>query len=250
MFENAVLDNGKHRPSPWSLAGIALQSMLVVLCVLVPMVHPEILSVLPRPAVLFKPVEPLLSDQEVPPSNSGAATAHTTSQKAVAKARPYLSPDSWNRSVAPIADAGIELPSVFIGTSSVNAFSGPVVGEGLVRGNGFTSVARPPGEPSKPKPPSSPIRVGGNVQEANIVHRVLPVYPSLAKQARISGVVRLEGVITRDGAIKRLRVVSGHPLLVQSALDAVGQWLYRPTLLNGEPVEVIAPIEVSFLLGR
>ena len=82
------------------------------------------------------------------------------------------------------------------------------------------------------------IKVGGNVQSAKLVRQPRPVYPPLAKQARISGVVKLSAVISKDGTIKELQVISGHPLLVPAALEAVKQWVYQPTLLNGEPVEV------------
>ncbi|MCX6619691.1 MAG: energy transducer TonB, partial [Acidobacteria bacterium] len=102
---------------------------------------------------------------------------------------------------------------------------------------------------AKAEPQTTRIRQGGNVQEALILRRVIPIYPVLAKQARVSGVVRLEGIIGRDGTVQQLRVISGHALLVKSAVDAVRQWLYRPTLLNGEPVEVISPIEVTFHLN-
>ena len=79
--------------------------------------------------------------------------------------------------------------------------------------------------------------------------RMLPGYPALARQARIQGTVHLAGIVGRDGSIQQLRVVSGHPLLVGAALAAVRQWLYQPTLLNGEPVEVFAPIDVTFTLA-
>ncbi len=75
---------------------------------------------------------------------------------------------------------------------------------------------------------------------------VAPVYPALARQARISGQVRLEAIIAKNGRIENLQVLSGHPLLVQAALDAVRQWVYRPTLLNGDPVEVVTLIDVNF----
>ena len=78
----------------------------------------------------------------------------------------------------------------------------------------------------------------------------MPVYPPLARQARISGTVRLEAVIAFNGAVQSLRVASGHPLLAQAALDAVRQWVYQPTLLNGEPVEVLTQIDVNFKLAE
>jgi len=83
-------------------------------------------------------------------------------------------------------------------------------------------------------------------QLAKLIHRVQPVYPSLARQARVQGVVVLEAIVTKDGTVDGLRVLSGRPLLAQAALDAVRQWRYDPTLLNGEPVEVITTITVTF----
>jgi TonB family protein len=75
--------------------------------------------------------------------------------------------------------------------------------------------------------------VGSAVQAARIVRRELPVYPPLARTARISGVVRLQAIIAVDGSIAELNVVSGHPLLIAAAIDAVQQWVYKPTVLNG-----------------
>jgi TonB family protein len=84
------------------------------------------------------------------------------------------------------------------------------------------------------------------VQAARILNRVQPVYPPLARQTRISGTVRLHAIIGKDGTIQSLEVMSGHPLLQQAALDAVRQWRYQPTLLNGEPVDVDTTIDVIF----
>jgi protein TonB len=88
------------------------------------------------------------------------------------------------------------------------------------------------------------------VQAAKLVRQVTPVYPPLARQARISGIVRLEAVISRSGLIESLQVMSGHPLLTQAALDAVRQWVYQPTLLNNVPVEVLTQIDVNFKLSE
>jgi TonB family protein len=92
------------------------------------------------------------------------------------------------------------------------------------------------------------VRVSGNAQAAALVKNVLPVYPPLAKQARIQGNVVLNVFIGKDGKVQNIAVESGHPLLVQAALDAVKQWEYQPMLLNGNPVEVSATVEVSFTL--
>ncbi len=103
--------------------------------------------------------------------------------------------------------------------------------------------------PPPPKESPKRIRVGGQVQTAKLVNKVTPLYPALAKQARIQGTVRLQAIIAKDGSVVELQVVSGHPLLVQAALDAVRQWRYHPTLLNGEPVEVVTTVDVIFTLS-
>ncbi len=97
--------------------------------------------------------------------------------------------------------------------------------------------------------PVKRIRVGGLVQQNLAVTRVPPVYPEQAKKARIQGVVRLEATISPEGRVTNLKVISGHPLLVQSSLDAVRQWQYKPTLLYGEAVEVITTVDVNFTLN-
>ena len=101
-----------------------------------------------------------------------------------------------------------------------------------------------------PAPATAPgqIRVGGGAMAEKLVHKTTPVYPPLAKQARIQGVVRFHAVIGRDGSIVNLTLVSGHPLMVPSATEAVRQWRYQPTLLNGQPVEVVTQIDVNFTL--
>jgi protein TonB len=104
--------------------------------------------------------------------------------------------------------------------------------------------------PPLPHPLNGPIRVGGNVQAARIIKKVAPVYPKEARKERISGTVRLHVIIGTEGGIKQLEVMSGHPMLQQAALDAVRQWTYQPTFLNGQPVEVDTTIDVIFTLNN
>jgi TonB family protein len=111
----------------------------------------------------------------------------------------------------------------------------------------------PPAQEPPPPAGSSEvqrIRVGGNDQQFKLIHRVDPVYPPLAKQARIQGTVRFTGIIGRDGSVLNLQLISGHPLLVESARQAVMQWLYKPTLLNGQLMEVVTQIDVGFSLSE
>jgi len=98
--------------------------------------------------------------------------------------------------------------------------------------------------------PATRIKIGGGVATSKLVHKTQPVYPELARQARIQGTVRLHAIIGKDGVVKQLEVISGHPLLVQSALDAVKTWRYAPTLLNGEPVEVDTTVDVIYQLTQ
>ena len=90
------------------------------------------------------------------------------------------------------------------------------------------------------------IRVDGHVQAANLITKVEPVYPPLAAQAGVEGTVRFTVTVDKEGHVANLQLLSGHPLLVAAAQDAVRQWVYRPTLLNGEPVAVVTLVEVSF----
>ena len=105
-----------------------------------------------------------------------------------------------------------------------------------------------PPAPAQVTPPRR-VRVGGSVQHAILIRQVRPRYPAPAVQARIQGTVILEAIISRQGSVKNLRVVKGHPLLIERALEAVRQWRYKPTVLNGVPVEVITRITVRFNLA-
>jgi len=122
---------------------------------------------------------------------------------------------------------------------------------GGILGAGISAAPPPPPVKEAPKPTTPQrIRVGGNVQQANLIRKVQPVYPPLAKQARIQGTVRFTAIIGKDGTIQNLQLVTGHPLLVEAARQAVSQWQYKPTLLNGEPVEVVTQIDVNFTLSQ
>ena len=92
------------------------------------------------------------------------------------------------------------------------------------------------------------VRMGGNVASANLVKKVQPTYPILARQTGIQGVVRLHAIIGKDGSVMQLEVISGHPLLVNAALEAVRQWVYQPMLVEGKPTEVDTTIDVLFQL--
>lgn len=107
-------------------------------------------------------------------------------------------------------------------------------------------VAPPQIEP----PPSVPVRAGVDVRQPKKIHDVRPVYPPLALTARVEGMVIIEATIDVDGGVTSARILRSHPLLDEAALDAVRQWRFTPTLLNGVPVPVILTVTVAFQLSR
>jgi protein TonB len=121
-------------------------------------------------------------------------------------------------------------------------------------------VTRPePPEPVRPSadaaqeraeaPPAKPVRVGGAMREPRKIKNVSPIYPDIARQARVQGVVILEATIGPGGDVTAVRVLRGIPQLDQSAIDAVTQWVYEPTLLNGVPVPVVMTVTVNYKLS-
>ena len=144
-----------------------------------------------------------------------------------------------------LSDAGLSLPDGMPGP--IGAIGG--IESGLPN---IIPVVSPPKPAAKPaeRVPAAAQRVSSGVQAAKLIRQVLPAYPPMARAARISGTVKLAGVIAKDGTVERLDVISGSPLLVSAALEAVRQWVYRPTLLSGEPVEVITEIDVNFMLSK
>jgi protein TonB len=110
------------------------------------------------------------------------------------------------------------------------------------------NVGTRPIMPTAPVPVAHPISVS-HMSEGDLVRKILPTYPALARSARIQGQVVLQAVISKQGAIENLQVVTGHPMLVPAAIEAVRQWRYRPYILNNEPVEVETRITVNFSLG-
>jgi len=140
---------------------------------------------------------------------------------------------------------GDELAPQMPGGSEIGlAGSGPGIPDGILHGDGGTMPVAPPA----PAPVIRAIRTS-SMLEGNLIRRVQPVYPPLARSARIQGRVVLVAVISKAGTIVNLHALSGHPMLVPAAVDAVSQWLYRPYILNSEPVEVETQITVNFTLG-
>jgi protein TonB len=248
MFDELVESSPvkKKTNKPWTiLVSTMVQTLLLGVMILIPLIYTEALPKTMLTTFLVAPPPP------PPPPPPPAAQPIQKIVRPVARlmqAGKLQAPTVIPKSVTMIKEE--EMPPDVGAVGVVGGVPGGVPGgqAGGVLG-GIIGGAPGAGLPPPPPPQQQRIRVGGNVQQALLINQVRPVYPPLAKQARISGVVRLQAIIAKDGSVQELQVLQGHPLLVQAALDAVRQWRYRPTLLNGEPVEVVTTVDVVFTLN-
>lgn len=246
MFDEILAQSSARTARPFSVAlSFTVQTVLVGLAIVVPVMHPEAI----QPGRHLRIVTAPVSQQTEPPPQHPAFTPRPGSGPRPFSVPVFREPGNVPTQILEIDDASLaSAPPV---SAAGSALFGNSTGVPFGLGEGAIENLKPPAPKPVQRPiaPRAPLRVGGVVQAAKLIRQVTPVYPPLARQARISGVVRLEAIIDRAGAIRSLQVVSGHPLLVPAAVEAVRQWTYRPTLLNGEPVEVLTEIEVHFKLG-
>jgi protein TonB len=240
MFEQTFVDGGQTKRG-WSVfVSFAGQMLLLAILALIPLIYTDVLPKAQLTSFLTAPPPPpppppppvVIKVVKIAPKqfDAGRLTAPREIPKQVAIIQ---------EEIAPTVSAGI-------GGGIPSGLGG--IGGGL---GSFNVAAPPPPPPPEVKQAQvKQIRVGGNVQAANLIKKITPVYPALAKSARIQGTVRFTAIIGKDGTIQNLQLVSGHPMLVQSATEAVKQWIYKPTLLNEEPVEVITQIDVNFTLSQ
>jgi periplasmic protein TonB len=243
MFEDMVVSssNPTKTNKPWTVVlSMVAQVVFLGILILIPLIYTEALPKSMTATLLVAPPPP------PPPPPPPVATQ-------IVKVKPQVHLMDAGRLVAPKVipkDVKIikeEAPDMNAGMTGgvpggvAGGSMGGVIG-GVIGGMG--------GAPPPPKPTASRIRQGGSVQAALLINRVQPVYPPLARQTRIAGTVRLHAIISKQGSVESLEVLSGHPLLVRAAMDAVQQWKYKPTLLNGEPVEVDTTIDVIFSLNQ
>ena len=249
MFEQASIDTRGALRSPWALAiSITGQTLIISAGILASLIHTDGI----RPPAF-------LTTLTVP---TGPRPIPTQQQAVVRPLKQAHGVFTMPSQVPKTIDMSVH-DAVFPSTPDVGLDNAGILG-GIGTPGQLTSVidtiARtvlpPPRVEALPQKkadviaPRKPIPVSTGVQAAKLIRQVKPIYPQLARMARISGTVRLVAIIGKDGAIEDLRVASGHPLLVASAVEAVKQWLYQPTLLNGEPVDVITQIDVNFTLSQ
>jgi protein TonB len=257
MFETAVLSYDPPTKRVWAtFAGFTGQAALIGFALLAPMLWPQ---VIPRVAWSVQVVGPPPPPPPPPPKGPSVAQ-HAHVIPVQTQGTQFYIP----RVIPLVAQLIVDPEDLPAGTSVSNGVVGGteggdpngIIGGILAQTPRVVPVIKQP-EPVKtaatavtPAPVAAkPIRIS-ELQLATPIHKVEPIYPVLAKQAHIQGTVQLLGVLGTDGRIHELRVVSGHPLLITAAMDAVKQWVFAPTILNGQAVEVQAPIQVNFVLNR
>lgn len=252
MFEQSFLSNGKTRRSWTVLVAFGGQLIAIGILVATPLFFVEAPPVTQFTAMLLAapppppPPPPPAPPVQAPPRQKDVAPRQFDASRLIA-------PRAIPAQVATIKDLQtIVEPST--GSGVVGGVPGGVPGGVMGGVIGGILIAAPPPPPPPPPPadvpkPPTRIRIGGNVQAALLIHEVKPVYPMVARQARVGGVVELKAIIGRDGTVQNLVLVSGQPLLVEAAMNAVKQWVYKPTYLDGVPVEVVTEVSVNFHLS-
>ncbi|MDE0126989.1 MAG: TonB family protein [Bryobacterales bacterium] len=248
MFEDALMENRVKDTSRWSVVlSTVIQLVLVGVMLLIPLLNYYELPATDFVSFLTAPPPP---PPPPPPPAAVVIKAVPKEFDTGALTQPVAIPDQVAIIEEDIAAPSAGIAGVVGGVpgGSVGGTVGGVLGS-IISSAPTAAPPPPPPPPVKKKAPPKRIRVGGNVAKARLTRQVRPQYPPLARQARIQGTVKLSAIIAKDGSIQKLEVMSGHPLLVPAALSAVKQWRYRPTLLNGEAVEVLTNIDVNFTLS-
>lgn len=241
MFDQTFLDDSEKSRKPLTLlASTLIQVLVLCILLLIPLVYQATLPGANLKSLLMAPRPPVATVARPAPK---VQAGHVTR---LLSAHSLYAPVAIPKQINPAND--IAAPPDIASSGSNGQFDGP--SGSPLPGLEYSIPAAPPPEPPKAKPVSGPVRVGTGVAAANLISKVVPVYPPLAKAARIQGTVEFHAIISKAGNIENLQLVSGPPLLVNAARDAVLQWRYRPTLLNGQPVEVVTDITVNFTLAQ
>jgi protein TonB len=243
MFEQTFVDapSGVKKPASLLLS-VTVQLLLLCILIAIPVLYTRGLPSRVLKSFLVAPPVP----HAAPPESARPPAQSARPQPRLLNIRQLISRPVVSRllqvktGVAPAPDIGVP-------GGTADASDSGIIG---IIGSAPEGKAPPPTAAPVNKPKQVPLRVGGRTQEANLIRKVMPSYPPLAKAARVQGVVEFTALISKDGTIEHLQLVRGHPLFIEAAKQAVLQWQYRPTLLNGTPVEVVTDITVNFTLSQ
>jgi protein TonB len=242
MFNDSLLDSAWAHDSRrgWTtVLSFAVQAVAVAILLLLPLIYGEGMPGLQWTAHIVAPTPPPAS---APPTQARATPPPASNLASDGRIVP---PSQIPDHVAEIHDE-VEpppmVPGPYVPGGTGGRWSANPVANSIFESG--TNVLPPPVHPTVTHPP-----IVSHIMEGNLIHKIQPDYPPLAREARIQGPVLLQAIISREGTIENLQVLSGHPMLVKAAVDAVRQWRYRPYVLNGEPVKVETQVTVNFILG-
>jgi periplasmic protein TonB len=243
MFEDSLIESGgrlKTKRGWTSAVSFLIQIGIIGVLVLIPLIFTE---ALPKGTTLFMLVAP--PPPPPPPPPAAAMVQHVRVIQTDIVNGELRTPTKIPQKIKMIQED--EAPPAMAATGVVGGVPGGVPGGSMggVIGSVLSSVSVAPPKMATP----TRVRVSSGVSNGLLIRKVNPVYPPLARQARISGTVLLQAQISKDGSIENLQLISGHPMLAPAAIEAVKQWKYKPYLLNGEPVEVDTQVQVNFTLA-
>lgn len=241
MFEQTFVQTQAATRRPWTVAmSLSLQFVVIGVILLIPLLHPAMMRIPPVPQAHSINTWANLAPRPVPVTTSAPVLTPST----IRVPRIYSPVFHTATPVAP--QIGVPVPETSAIWQNTPAFA-PTMTLPAATSLPMPAPVKPPTPAVRP---AGPVRVGGDVESAKLIYAPHPAYPQIAISTRSQGTVRLEAIIAADGKIRNLRVLSGPPLLVRAAMDAVQQWKYQPTLLNGTAVEVVTEIEVNFTLSH
>ncbi len=237
MFEDSTFEsNGRIRTRSrfWMIATLTLNGSILLALILIPLIYPE---ALPRQVMAFLMAAPPTPTQPQP----------VTQQAVRPVTRPASEISGIDLLIPRKIPKGIFIPNDKEPAQIENVASWDPAGAAndtskIFQGHGGAPVVR--------AEVKGPLPVSSGVVAAMLLRKTVPIYPAIARAAGIQGTVPLQATISKVGTIENLRVIGGPPMLQQAALDAVKIWVYRPYLLDGQPVEVETTVNVIFSLGR
>ena len=245
MFEDSLIESGgklKTKRGWTSLLSFAIQVMIVGVMVLIPLIFTE---ALPKQQLMTFLVAPPPPPPPPPPPAAAPVKVVKQIQSDINNGQ-LRTPTKIPEKVQMIKEEETPPPTMAAG-GVVGGVPGGVPGGQMGGVIGGIISSTPVAVPKVATPQK--VRVSQGVSQGLLIKKVQPPYPPLARQARIQGQVVLQADISKDGTIQNLRLISGHPMLAPSAIEAVKQWRYKPYFLNGEPVEVETQITVIFSLS-
>jgi periplasmic protein TonB len=236
MFEDSLMESGgriKTNQKWTGLISTIVQLVLVGFLVLLPLIFTEALPKGQLTTWLVAPPPP-----PPPPPPAAPQIQHVQKVSEIVDGS-LRTPSKIPKKIQMIKEDEAPAPSAGVTGGVVGGVPGGSA-NGVIGG-----LVNSPAPPPKVAAPQK-VRVSQGVLDGQKTHDVQPTYPQMARIAHIQGDVVLQATISKGGSIENLRAVSGHPILIQAALDAVRQWKYKPYVLNGEPVEVETQITVKF----